>query len=126
MQDTEELLENTRKNIKVSQNNAIYHGFIENQNNRNFSLILQTLEAEYEEQKQTVEREEAEIIAFIDTVKNPLLKQVFTYRYICGNKWEAIPGMLGSKISVVGLKAAAYRYLEKINQVKTYYDISDT
>lgn len=63
--------------------------------------------------KKTIAAEEEDISAWISGIEEPLTRQVFRLRFLCGLSWADVAQTVGGRNSENGVKAICYRYIEK-------------
>lgn len=53
---------------------------------------------------------------YINTIDDPILRMVFTLRYINGLSWRQVAYSIGGNNTENAVKKMAYRYLDKLNK----------
>lgn len=59
-----------------------------------------------------VEKSEAEIKAYIDTIEDNRTNLIFYLRFICGFGWQAVADVIGGKNTEDAVRMVCYRYLQ--------------
>lgn len=66
-----------------------------------------------EQRKAVCQRELEQIENFVYQVEDSLIRQLLTYRYLQGLKWNEIAGKMGCGYTVDGLRMTLERFLKK-------------
>lgn len=61
-----------------------------------------------------LERQKAEIEAFVEGISSAGLRRIVTYRALQGLSWGQVAAKMGRKYSEGGVKMKYYRFIEKI------------
>lgn len=115
LQGAEERLSSMRSQILSAVNyDGMPHGHEVSRNTENLAILLQNQIDDVNRLSRMVETSEREIREFVESIEDNRTKVIFSLRFLCGFKWEAIPSVLGGGISPEAIKAVCYRYLVKI------------
>lgn len=63
--------------------------------------------------KKTIAAEEGDISAWISSIEEPLTRQVFQLRFLCGLSWADVAQTVGGRNTEAGVRMVCYRYLDK-------------
>ena len=63
--------------------------------------------------KKTIADEEGDISAWISSIEDPLTRQIFRLRFLCGLSWADVAQTVGGRNSDSGVRTVCYRYMER-------------
>lgn len=63
--------------------------------------------------KKTIAAEEGDISAWISGIEDPLVRQIFRLRFLCGLSWADVAQTVGGRNSDSGVRTACYRYINR-------------
>lgn len=69
--------------------------------------------------KKTIAAEEGDISAWIGSIEDPLTRQIFRLRFLCGLSWADVAQTVGGRNSENSIKTACYRYMERQRMADT-------
>ena len=115
LQEAKEALGSMRSQILGAVNyDGMPHGHEVSSNTENLSILLSAQIADVNRLEAMVEQSEIEVRQFVDSIEDNRTKLIFSLRFLCGMKWDAIPSFFGGGITPEALKSVCYRYLEQI------------
>lgn len=68
----------------------------------------------YTERRARLEKQKAEIEAFVESLPESRLRRIVTYRAMEGLTWNQVAAKMGYRISVSAIKLKYYRFFEKM------------
>ena len=69
--------------------------------------------------KKTIVAEEGDISAWIGSIEDPLMRQIFRLRFLCGLSWADVAQTVGGRNSENSIKTACYRYMKRQRMADT-------
>ena len=100
--------------LGAAKSDGMPHGHEVSRTTENLAILLQKQIDDVNRLERMVDSSEEEIREFVEAIDDNRTKIIFSLRFLCGMKWEAIPSMFGGGITPEAIKAVCYRYLEKI------------
>lgn len=114
LQEAKEALGSMRSQILGAVNyDGMPHGHEVSRNTENLSILLSAQIADVNRLDAMVEQSEIEVRQFIDAIEDNRTRLIFSLRFLCGLKWEAVGRMLGKGISEDAVRSVCVRYLAK-------------
>ena len=99
--------------LKATNYDGMPHAHEASRNTENLAILLETQLADVNRLESAVDKSEAEIRRFVDSIEDNRTKLIFNLRFLCGLKWEAVGRMLGKGVSGDAVRSVCMRYLAK-------------
>ena len=77
------------------------------------AIVIVDLEERIAYLKKTIAAEEGDISAWISGIEDPLVRQIFRLRFLCGLSWADVAQTVGGRNSDSGVRTACYRYINR-------------
>lgn len=118
LQEAKEALGSMRSQILGAVNyDGMPHGHEVSRNTENLSILLSAQIADVNRLEAMVDQSEIEVRQFIDSIEDNRTRLIFSLRFLCGLKWEAVAVMIGGGNTAEAVSMACYRYLSGRNPV---------
>lgn len=118
LQEAKESLGSMRAQILGAVNyDGMPHGHEVSRNTENLSILLSAQIADVNRLEAMVEQSEIEVRQFVDSIEDNRTKLIFSLRFLCGLKWEAVAMMIGGGNTAEAVSMTCYRYLSGLNPV---------
>ena len=112
LQSAREALSSLQSQIlKATNYDGMPHAREASRNTENLAILLDTQIADVNRLENMVDKSEAEIRRFVDTIEDNRTKLIFNLRFLCAQKWEAVAVMIGGGNTEKAVKATCYRFL---------------
>ena len=112
LQSAREALGSLQSQIfKATNYDGMPHAHEASRNTENLAILLETQLADVNRLESTVDKSEAEIRRFVDSIEDNRTKLIFNLRFLCGLKWEAVAVMIGGGNTEKAVKSTCYRFL---------------
>ena len=99
--------------LKATNYDGMPHAHEASRNTENLAILLETQLADVNRLESAVDKSEAEIRRFVDSIEDNRTKLIFNLRFLCGLKWEAVGRMLGKGVSGDAVRSVCMRYLAR-------------
>ena len=99
--------------LKATNYDGMPHAHEASRNTENLAILLETQLADVNRLESAVDKSEAEIRRFVDSIEDNRTKLIFNLRFLCGLKWEAVGRILGKGVSGDAVRSVCMRYLAK-------------
>ena len=99
--------------LKATNYDGMPHAHEASRNTENLAILLETQLADVNSLESAVDKSEAEIRRFVESIEDNRTKLIFNLRFLCGLKWEAVGRMLGKGVSGDAVRSVCMRYLAK-------------
>lgn len=97
--------------LKATNYDGMPHAHEASRNTENLAILLETQLADVNRLESAVDKSEAEIRRFVDSIEDNRTKLIFNLRFLCGLKWEAVAVMIGGGNTEKAVKSTCYRFL---------------
>lgn len=112
LQGAEERLSSMRSQILSAVNyDGMPHGHEVSRNTENLAILLQNQIDDVNRLSRMVESSEREIREFVESIEDNRTKVIFSLRFLCGYKWEAVAVFIGGGNTAEAVSMTCYRYL---------------
>lgn len=112
LEEAKEALNSLRAQVLGAQKyDGMPHAQEASRNTEILAVILQQQEDDVDRMERIVRTSEKEVTAFIDSIEDNRTKLIFSLRFLCGYKWEAVARMIGGGHTGDAISMVCYRYL---------------
>lgn len=112
LQEAKESLGSMKAQILGAVNyDGMPHGHEVSRNTENLSILLSAQISDVNRLEAMVEQSEIEVRQFVDSIEDNRTKLIFSLRFLCGMKWEAVAMMIGGGNTEKAVKSTCYRFL---------------
>lgn len=99
--------------LGAANSDGMPHGHEVSRTTENLAILLQKQIDDVNRMERNVESSEKEVREFVDSIEDNRTQLIFSLRFLCGLKWEAVAAMVGGGNSGEAVRMVCYRFLQK-------------